>query len=299
MGATHLTHQDLAPRDGGSPGRWFRRCARAAAPDRTPTTSTSTSHLPAEQIETELPDITGFACTCLGVDPITELVPVFPTAHYAMGGSRPTSRPRSCATTTRSSPACTPPASVPASACTGQPAGHQLAAGHQCLRPAGGIAAAEYAVSAELPDLPDDSETFVASMVADLRESTGGERVGEIRKGHAGDHGHECSGLSDRSDAEAGAVRRAGVAAALPQRGHPRQGERYNTELLEAIELGFLLDLAEVLVVGAIGRKSPGRSRREDYQTRDDVNFMRHTMAYRHVGEDGQPTVRLDYKPVW
>ena len=70
-------------------------------------------------------------------------------------------------------------------------------------------------------------------------------------------------------------------------------------DLLEAIELGFLLDLAEVLVVGAIERKeSRGGHAREDYQTRDDVNFMRHTMAYRHVGEDGQPTVRLDYKPV-
>ena len=77
------------------------------------------------------------------------------------------------------------------------------------------------------------------------------------------------------------------------------KGQRYNTELLEAIELGFLLDLAEVLVVGALERKeSRGGHAREDYQARDDVNFMRHTMAYRHVGDDGEATVRLDYKPV-
>ena len=77
------------------------------------------------------------------------------------------------------------------------------------------------------------------------------------------------------------------------------KGYRYNTDLLEAIELGFLLDLAEIVVVGALARKeSRGGHAREDYQTRDDVNFMRHTMAYRHVDETGEHTVRLDYKPV-
>ena len=77
------------------------------------------------------------------------------------------------------------------------------------------------------------------------------------------------------------------------------KGARYNTDLLEAIELGFLLDLAEVLVVGALARKeSRGGHAREDYQSRDDVSFMKHTMAYREVGPDGSATIRLDYKPV-
>ncbi|MEI2716657.1 MAG: hypothetical protein V9E98_06640 [Candidatus Nanopelagicales bacterium] len=77
------------------------------------------------------------------------------------------------------------------------------------------------------------------------------------------------------------------------------KGKRYNTDLLEAVELGFLLDLAEVLVAGALARKeSRGGHAREDYQTRDDVNFMRHTMAYRQIDSDGRDSVRLDYKPV-
>ena len=77
------------------------------------------------------------------------------------------------------------------------------------------------------------------------------------------------------------------------------KGARYNTDLLEAIELGFLLDLAEVLVVGALARKeSRGGHAREDYQSRDDVNFMKHTMAYRDIGPDGSASIRLDYKPV-
>jgi succinate dehydrogenase / fumarate reductase, flavoprotein subunit len=81
------------------------------------------------------------------------------------------------------------------------------------------------------------------------------------------------------------------------------KGRRFNTDLLEGIELGFLLDLAEVLVVSALAREeSRGGHFREDHTTRDDVNFMRHTMAYREEGSDaeGAPaySVRLDYKPV-
>ncbi len=76
------------------------------------------------------------------------------------------------------------------------------------------------------------------------------------------------------------------------------KGKRFNTDLLEAVELGFLLDLAEVIVVGALERKeSRGGHFREDYPNRDDVNYMRHTMAYREEAGEG-PQVRLDYKPV-
>ena len=72
------------------------------------------------------------------------------------------------------------------------------------------------------------------------------------------------------------------------------RGQRYNTELLEAVELGFLLDLAEVMVVSARARnESRGGHFREDFPHRDDAQFMRHTMAYSENG-----SVRLDYKPV-
>jgi len=76
------------------------------------------------------------------------------------------------------------------------------------------------------------------------------------------------------------------------------KGKRYNTDLLEAVELGFLLELAEVLVVGALARKeSRGGHAREDYPNRDDTNFMRHTMAYKQ-GAGLSSDIRLDYKPV-
>ena len=72
------------------------------------------------------------------------------------------------------------------------------------------------------------------------------------------------------------------------------RGQKYNTDLLEAIELGFLIDLAQVAVAGALAREeSRGGHYREDFPTRNDEAFMRHTMAY--ATKDG---VRLDYKPV-
>ena len=59
------------------------------------------------------------------------------------------------------------------------------------------------------------------------------------------------------------------------------KGKRFNTDLLEAVELGFLLDLAEVVVYSARNRKeSRGGHMREDYPKRDDENYMEHTMAY-------------------
>ena len=70
-----------------SPGRWPTRSARAAAagPDKA-YVYLDLTHLPPEQIDAKLPDITEFARTYLGVEPYTEMIPVFPTAHYAMGG---------------------------------------------------------------------------------------------------------------------------------------------------------------------------------------------------------------------
>ena len=70
----------------------------------------------------------------------------------------------------------------------------------------------------------------------------------------------------------------------------------FNTELMEVIELGFLLDCAEATVVGALARKeSRGAHYRDDFQARDDVNFLAHTLAYR---SETPGKVELRYKPV-
>ncbi len=294
------TIKDLAPRDMVARAMVQEvREGRGAGPDAD-YVYLDLTHLPAEQIETKLPDITEFARTYLGVDPITELVPVFPTAHYAMGGI-----PTNIETEVLRDNDTVVPGLYAAGecACVSVHGANRLGTNSlldiNVFGRRAGIAAAEYAVGADLPDLPDDPAAFVADLVGSLRDSTGGERVGEIRRAmqetmdmNAQVYRTEATLKQALSDVQELQRRYRNVAI------HDK-GERYNTELLEAIELGFLLDLAEVLVVGAIERKeSRGGHAREDYQARDDVNFMRHTMAYRHVGENGATSVRLDYKPV-
>ncbi|MEI2643443.1 MAG: succinate dehydrogenase flavoprotein subunit [Candidatus Nanopelagicales bacterium] len=294
------TIKDLAPRDMVARAMVQEvREGRGAGPDAD-YVYLDLTHLPAEQIETKLPDITEFARTYLGVDPITELVPVFPTAHYAMGGI-----PTNIETEVLRDNETVVPGLYAAGecACVSVHGANRLGTNSlldiNVFGRRAGIAAAEYAVGAELPELPADPQVFVEELVTGLRESTGSERVGEIRKAmqetmdmNAQVYRTETTLKQALADVQELQRRFRNVAI------HDK-GQRYNTELLEAIELGFLLDLAEVLVTGALERKeSRGGHAREDYQARDDVNFMRHTMAYRHVDDTGQATVRLDYKPV-
>jgi succinate dehydrogenase / fumarate reductase flavoprotein subunit len=72
------------------------------------------------------------------------------------------------------------------------------------------------------------------------------------------------------------------------------RGKRFNTDLISALELGHLLEFAEVIVTGALARQEcRGSHYRVDYPKRDDENWLKHTLAYRT--EDGP---RLEYKPV-
>jgi len=73
------------------------------------------------------------------------------------------------------------------------------------------------------------------------------------------------------------------------------KSKRFNTELMDAVELGFLVDLAEVITRSALNRtESRGAHSREDYPKRDDENWLKHTLIYR----EGEGEYRFDYKPV-
>ena len=258
------------------------------------------THLPKEQIEAKLPDITEFARTYLGVDPVTELVPVFPTAHYAMGGIPTDIETRVLRNNTDVVPGLFAAGEV---ACVSVHGANRLGTNSlldiNVFGRRAGLAASAYAVDADFAPLPADPAAMVEEMVTGLRDGTGGERVGALR-----------TEMQATMDMNAQVYRtEATLKQALTDVQELRRryrnvsimdkGQRFNTDLLEAIELGFLLDLAEVLVVSALARKeSRGGHAREDYQTRDDVNFMRHTMAYRQIDSDGRDSVRLDYKPV-
>ncbi|WP_445529566.1 succinate dehydrogenase flavoprotein subunit [Streptomyces cyslabdanicus] len=258
------------------------------------------THLPPEQLDAKLPDITEFARTYLGIEPYTDPIPIQPTAHYAMGGIPTNVQGEVLADNTTVVPGLYAAGEV---ACVSVHGANRLGTNSlldiNVFGKRAGIAAAEYAAKADYVELPEDPESFVVEQLERLRTSTGTERVADIRRE-----------LQDTMDANVMVFRtEQTIKTAVEKIAELREryqnvaiqdkGKRFNTDLLEAVELGNLLELAEVMAVSALARKeSRGGHYREDYPNRDDVNFMRHTMAYREVGDDGSETVRLDYKPV-
>ena len=254
-------------------------------------------------LETKLPDLTEFARTYLGVDPVTEPVPVFPTAHYAMGGI-PTNND---AEVLMDNDTVVPGLYAAGEcACVSVHGSNRLGTNSlldiNVFGKRSGNNAADYAQTASFTELPADPAREVRELVESLRESTGTERVADIRK--------ELQESMDRGAqvfrTEESLTEVLGVIHNLRERykniSVQDRGKRFNTDLLEAIELGFLLDLAEVLVFAARNRKeSRGGHMRDDYPNRDDEQYMRHTMAYLSGdphSADAEDHIRLDWKPV-
>jgi succinate dehydrogenase / fumarate reductase flavoprotein subunit len=257
------------------------------------------THLPVEVLETKLPDITEFSRTYLGVDPVKEPVPVFPTCHYVMGGIPTNVHGEALRDNENVIPGLYAAGEV---ACVSVHGSNRLGTNSlldiNVFGRRAGIAAAEYALSHDFVELPDNPAQLVEEQLANLLSEHGDERVADIRKemqqtmdSHASVYRTEDTLKQALTDVQALKERYQRITVA-------DKGKRYNTDLLEAVELGFLLELAEVLVVGALARKeSRGGHAREDYPNRDDTNFMRHTMAYKQ-GSGLSSDIRLDYKPV-
>lgn len=289
------TIKDLAPRDMIARAMVQEvREGRGAGPNKD-YVYLDLTHLPKEQIESKLPDITEFSRTYLGVDPVTELVPVFPTAHYAMGGVPTDIETRVLRNNTDVVPGLYAAGEI---ACVSVHGANRLGTNSlldiNVFGRRAGIAASDYVKDTEWPELPENPESYVVSLLEGLRNNTGTERVHILRKTM-----QETMDLNAQVYRTGETLQKAlDDVRSLKERyksiSISDKGLRYNTDLLEAVELGFLLDLAESLVVSALARKETrGGHAREDYPNRDDENFMKHTMAY--LTEDG---VKLEYKPV-
>ena len=290
------TIKDLAPRDMVSRSMVLEvREGRGAGPNKD-YVYLDLTHLPKEQIEEKLPDITEFARTYLGVDPVTELVPVFPTAHYAMGGIPTNVNAEVLRNNTDIVPGLYAAGEC---ACVSVHGANRLGTNSlldiNVFGRRAGIAASEFAKDAEWPVLPDMAESTVVSLLEGLRNSNGTERVSQLRKEmqetmdmNAQVYRNEETLSKALADVQALKARYKNVAI-------QDKGQRYNTDLLEAVELGFLLDLAEALAYTALNRReSRGGHAREDYPNRDDANFLAHSMLYKQA--DG--SLKLDTKPV-
>ncbi|GAB99682.1 succinate dehydrogenase flavoprotein subunit [Gordonia namibiensis NBRC 108229] len=293
------TIKDLAPRDIVARSMVLEVLeGRGAGPNKD-YVYIDVTHLGEDVLNEKLPDITEFARTYLGVDPVTEYVPVFPTCHYVMGGI-PTNI--NGQVLRNNDEVVHGLYAAGECACVSVHGANRLGTNSlldiNVFGRRAGIAAAEYANNADFAELPEQPTEMVDGWLELLLSEHGHERVADIR-----------TELQASMDANASVFRTeetlkqalTDIHALKERYAHIKvhdKGKRFNSDLLEAIELGFLLEMAEVTVVGALNRKeSRGGHAREDYPDRDDVNYMRHTMAYKK-GTDLLSDIELDYKPV-
>ncbi|MGX1806500.1 succinate dehydrogenase flavoprotein subunit [Nocardia sp. NPDC055321] len=293
------TIKDLAPRDIVARSMVLEVAeGRGAGPNKD-YVLIDVTHLGEDVLEEKLPDITEFARTYLGVDPVKEPVPVMPTCHYVMGGIPTRIRGEVLRNNTDVVPGLYAAGEC---ACVSVHGSNRLGTNSlldiNVFGRRAGIAAAEYAQRAEFVEMPENPAQMVQDWLALILSDHGNERVADIR-----------TELQATMDANAGVFRTEDTLKQVLTDIHglkdrysritvQDKGKRYNSDLLEAVELGFLLELAEVTVVGALNRKeSRGGHARDDYPNRDDTNYMRHTMAYKESPELISE-IRLDYKPV-
>ncbi len=291
------TVKDLAPRDLISRAIYQEiKEGRGAMPNRD-AVWLDVRHLDREIIEEKLPDVTEFARIYLNVEPTTELVPIQPTAHYAMGGI-PTDVDTLVVTGSDSTPI---PGLYAAGecACVSVHGANRLGTNSLLdivvfgLR--GGKAMTGFCKEADLPDLPEDPAGSTRDLLDGIVSRDTGENPADIRA----ELQETMFDLAFVVRTEEGLTKMLDILDELQARYREiritDKGKLYNTDLMEAVELGFLLDNAEPTVAAALARQeSRGAHWRDDFPQRDDENWLKHSLAYREP--DGR--VRLDYKPV-
>jgi succinate dehydrogenase / fumarate reductase flavoprotein subunit len=239
------------------------------------------SHLPPEVIDEKLPDVTDFARIYLGVEPKNEGIPIQPTAHYAMGGL-PTNNDGQVI---RDPAGTTVPGlySAGESACVSVHGANRLGTNSLVDLVVFGRRAGRHMLQEiranDFHELPDNPEARARDEIGEILSRDKGERAADIRKAMQDIMMDNVSVVrNERSLAEAQA-KIAELKEAFRHVAIQDKGKRYNTELLETLELGCMLDCAETIVHGALERtESRGAHYRDDYEARDDVNWLAHSM---------------------
>lgn len=254
------------------------------------------THLGKDHIESKLPDITSFCRIYMGIDPVEKPVPIHPTAHYAMGGV-----PTDIDGRVVKDAANTPVPGLWAAgevACVSVHGANRL--GTNSLLDTvvfgrrGGKSIKQTLPGLEWTPLPEDPEATVRDHIARVKAGTG-ELAAPIRKELGETMMNDCSVYRD----EAGLT--ACVAKVRELRERYRsvrvtdKGDVFNTDLLEAIELGSLIDVAEGIATAALHRtESRGAHSRMDHPDRDDTNWLKHSLVWR----DEDRGCRIGDKPV-
>ncbi|MBI5822825.1 MAG: FAD-binding protein [Chloroflexi bacterium] len=269
---------------------------RFAAQDGRTNPDGSPYNLTADAVLKKIPDIVDFCRVYLGVDPVTQLMPIQPTAHYTMGGI-PTNKYGEVIVDDKDT---TVPGLFAAGECACVSVHGANRLGTNSLLDIvvfgkhAGLKAAEYAKSAGFETLPGDAESGAKSTLEALRKGSGTENAFDISNEMKQVMFADVGIYRNEKDMQSALDKVRELKERFKNVGVIDTGKIFNTELLNAWELGNLLDIAEVVAVSAINRKeSRGGHSREDYPDRDDANWLKHTLIARKNGK-----LEINYKPV-
>jgi fumarate reductase flavoprotein subunit len=286
-----LKTMELGPRDRVSQAFWHeQRKGNAVSTRWGDAMLLDMRHLGEKKIDERLPLVRDMSISYMGVDPVKDPVPVRPVVHYMMGGIHTDMR------------AATPLEGLFAAgecACVSINGANRLGSNSLTELLVFGrraaLSALEFVEGKTAKPLVAEGEKAQARIRELFQRTGGGETVAGLRKEmlHAME---EHAGIYRSGE---------GLAAACAKLAELRRRYRsleltdktnvYNTDLLQALELGSMLDCAEAVVQSAAARKeSRGAHQRLDFPERDDRNYLRHSMAT--YGAEGPP--RIGYRDV-
>ncbi|MBI3764540.1 MAG: succinate dehydrogenase flavoprotein subunit [Chloroflexi bacterium] len=240
----------------------------------------------AHELEAKLPDIIEMMRVYMGVEPMTEPVPIQPTAHYAMGGI-PTDNDGQVLYDAKTKVVGLYAAGE--CACVSVHGANRLGTNSLVdlvvFGRRGGKAVAEFCQTADFAPLPPDPEAEIVAELERIRTTEGTERGAIIRDEMQKIMMDNVGVFRTAEMMQAALTKVRELKDRFTLIKIDDKGKRYNTDLLETFELGCLLDLAEVTAAAALRRnESRGAHYRDDYPARDDDNWLKHSLAYRATG---------------
>jgi succinate dehydrogenase / fumarate reductase flavoprotein subunit len=248
------------------------------------------THLGEEKINERLPLIRDVAIKLGGVDPVKEPIPIKPAAHYSMGGIQTSIKTSTPAVGLYAAGEC---------ACLSLHGANRLGTNStaDCLvfGAVAGAEAARYALSSKLPVLPSERmEAEERRVFHGIFGNEGPERAPAIRDEMRRLMHEQVWVFRKEAELKSALETIKGLKERFKHIRVEDRGRSYNTDLVAALQLDFMLDLAEVTVTSAIARQeSRGAHSRLDYPKRDDARWLKHTLAY--YTKEGP---RLEYLPV-
>ncbi len=254
------------------------------------------THLGRELIEKRLPDIADFCRTYLGIDPAVEPIPVQPTAHYAMGGV-----PTDCHGRVIAGADGTVVEGLYASgecACVSVHGANRLGTNSLLdivvFGRRAGLHMGAYAAGADFAPRPSDPAGRAIEMIERIRAGSG-ERPSAIRDEMQEVMTDQVSVFREAAGLDAAVQKLRELRERYRQIRIDDTGQRFNLDLVEAFELGCLLDCAYATAASARNRtESRGAHYREDHPERNDVDWLKHTLV--RLGPDD--SVEFSYRPV-